>query len=196
MGKEDQTFCPIIKDKCKKEECKFWISEDCVMVHFFESQVIEFINKSEAMQELSEKRKKKEENYSFLEEGSEEDLSKELVEYALKEVPNEKYLSHFVKNMFWKIKGIESTYDLPSQLKLKVERVENKAETQKRQEVEKQEKLKLDTIIEDCLKWAKENGATKLTKSDVNAYVMDSEKSLTQASKDILYSKVNMRLKK
>lgn len=192
---EEGTFCPIIKDTCKEKKCKFWNDQDCMVANFFESQVIDFINKSEMMENLTAPREQKEVDYSWLEKTSEEDIINEMIEFSLKEFPDEKYLTYSLKNIFWQSKKLDDKYNLPSEMKIKIEKIESKADNVLRKKVEEKEKERLDQIIQNCYDWAKENGSSKLTKSDVNAYIMEVGESLTQASKDILYSKVNMRLK-
>lgn len=191
--KKELGFCPLIKEDCKGEKCKFWRMDDCSMALFFETQGVTFFNQVARLDEIEKEEKNI--DYSWFEKSNEEELSTELVEYALEQNPDEKYLSHFIQNMFWNVKGLENTYNLPSELKLKTDRIENKAQILFRKKIEAQEKEKLDEIVEQCFSWAKSNGALKLTKSDINAYLMENEISLTQNIKDILYSKVNMKLK-
>jgi hypothetical protein len=193
---EESSFCPLIKGDCKKEKCKFWRMEDCSIAMFMETQGVTFFN---AVADMEDTEKEKEEeipvDYSWLTETSEDKIITELVDYAFKELPDDKYLTHFIKKTFWSEKKIDDSYDLPRELRLKVELIENKADMLFNKRLLIEEKEKLTKIVDECYNWAIGLNSTKLTKADVNAYIMENEILLTQTSKDILYSKVNMKLK-
>lgn len=71
----------------------------------------------------------KETNKKLLEEETVDELAKELIEFAEKKFPEAMgYLSDSIRELFWQKRGIQDRYDLPPELRLKIERVEAKAE--------------------------------------------------------------------
>jgi len=196
FGKKESSFCPIIKDNCKKAGCKFWRMDDCSLAVFFETQGVTFFNQLAELDEIEKnKENEKSTDYSWLEKTSEEKIINEMIEYSLKEFPDEKYLSYSFKNIFWQSKGLGDKYNFPTDIKIKIEKVESKADNLFQKKIEEQEKEKIEDTIENCFNWAKKYNSTKLTKSDVNAYLLEIGKSFSTTSKDIIYSKVNMKLK-
>ncbi len=197
VEKDEVKFCPLIKQDCKKEKCQFWRMDDCSMASYCEMNVMKFYSEVAMLEAVDEQKKEEQEkiDYSSLEKGIDKDFAQELVNFSIKEVPKQRYLSNTIKHMFWDEKKLYNKYDFPSELKLKAVRIEKLAENLLIEQLDVEEKKRLESAVENCLKWAKENDMLKLTKPDINAYVMDSGESFTQASKDILYSKVNMKLR-
>lgn len=58
------------------------------------------------------------------------------------------------------------------------------------------EKQQLPKLAEDCVKWAEENRLTKVTKANVDYFVISKGIQLSKFSKDALYNEVNFKLRK
>lgn len=102
FGKKNEgSFCPIIKDDCKKAGCKFWRMDDCSLALFFETQGVSFFNQVAQLDELEKEQENKEPvDYSYLEKKTDDEIIDELVSYVLKEFPDTKYLTYTYKNLF------------------------------------------------------------------------------------------------
>ena len=61
--------------------------------------------------------------------------------------------------------------------------------------MEEKEKEKMPELIDECIKWAEENNLKKLTKAQMTVFLDEKDCSLIWTNEDILYTKVNFKLK-
>lgn len=126
------TFCPLIKENCKQDECIAW-KKQCVIVGYFAGEVEEYIN----FKEQSEKKEKPNiadkpvPNYSQIEATTHEQLANELVKMAKQEFSFDKELSSIpseLKDYFWSLNGVLETWKLPQNIRLKIKQIESLAD--------------------------------------------------------------------
>jgi len=135
---------------------------------------------SEEQEELPEDVRKK----------SVEELADEYYKYIEKEFPKAgRYELHITRESFWQEKGVNRFYS--GKGRILMEKVSNIVE----RKFEAKEKEKLPQLIEDCIEWANENGLKKITKSNINGFLAEKEDGLSTNNKDILYNRVNLKLK-
>ena len=77
-----------------------------------------------------------------------------------------------------------------------MEKVNQIAENEVMNTIVNEEKRQLPNIIEDCISWTKENGFYKLTRANMQAFLLEKGLHLTYLTQDALYIKVNFELKK
>jgi len=119
-----------------------------------------------------------------------EELADEYYKYIEKEFPKAgRYELHITRESFWQEKGVNRFYS--GKGRILMEKVSNIVE----RKFEAKEKEKLPQLIEDCIKWANENGLKKITKSNINGFLAEKEDDLSTNNKDILYNRVNLKLK-
>jgi hypothetical protein len=51
-------------------------------------------------------------------------------------------------------------------------------------------------LLDKAVEWAKQNKKNRFTKADTEAFLIDTETSLSRENYDLLYSKINTQLKK
>lgn len=194
------TFCPLIKDKCKKSECLAWKDDACLIFSFLEIQIEN--NKLADLEDFDEE--EPQEIPAELKSVSPEKLAQELVAFAKAESDansDEPIYIHQVADYFWRSKKIEK-WELPVDLEMKVEKAERMADqllekehqerTEKRLEKENAE---LPALVEDCIKWAQQKGFKKVTHADIDAYLMKKKINIHYETRRNLYATVNVELK-
>jgi hypothetical protein len=104
--------------------------------------------------------------------------------------------------LFWEQKGI-SRWLLEPELHLKVDKVDSLFRLNLEQEYSKRLKEQIETekkllpeLVEECLDWAEKEQLKKITKSNLDYFLIDKESELTVTSRDILYHRVNLKLKR
>ena len=159
-------FCPLIKENCKHESCVFW-QEKCLFVLFFQNCIAKpNVEVYEGAEEEEEEIVIPDEVKNF----SAEQLAELAFSYAQKEVQEEdqKWLFSDFFDEFWNSIGLEDKYDLSNDIRAKIDKAEkitlNKWKTMiadsGRAKFQK-EKESLPQLIQDCTKWAKQNGLKK-----------------------------------
>lgn len=266
-------FCPLIRDKCVREDCMMWSQDECVAVRFFrtagaivfeplpqepvrsskgeESEVSamgeeelaeelvsfikrlcpgvsgrisvdthayqfwikEGINPLAPTEELKTKIEKVETlAQKILDEEFEsrisdvrlktaEELAEELLSFVSEEFGLEEWCVTRKSHLYWLEKGLER-HCPPDYLKLKIEKVEaiadkeyrSKQEAQRRREIETEKEL-LNSVVPECLSWAKDNNVVKITKFDVNAFLADKGVRFSHETIDLLYWQVKSALR-
>ena len=120
---------------------------------------------------------------------SAEELSDEFLENLLKEVSypgrNDIYTA---EELFWQQKGLERYSSRGRLLRHQVSGIVLR-------KIEKREKEMIPQLIEDCIKWAKENELNKITKTNVIGFLAEKEIELSTNNKNILHSKASLKLK-
>jgi len=136
-----------------------------------------------------------------------ENIAKELAEFFKKETINPDkdlcYIHSTIKDLFWAKRGIDNHCDVPPEISLLIEKIENLAEKQLNDEIEAKHKLRLEKenecvppLVTACVSWAKERGLRSVTRTDVRAFMMEKkyEEVLPETEKSI-YAMVNVQLK-
>lgn len=141
----------------------------------------------------------------YLENSSVEQLAEDLANFVRKEFPESPALGvpYAARGAFWASKGIENTFMLKAELKLKTERASALAsETLTRMRAAARSKLE-QSLMDECLAWAKQHAMKKVTKADVDGFLHDKEATLADyqlirynyaISRDTIYREVNFRL--
>jgi hypothetical protein len=192
----------MLKKMCAGKNCMFWEDESCLFVEFFKKSAVSTFEGEETENfpiDVEVRKKKIPEDIKLM---SAEELAEELVEYVRKQFPDNVNMVYSVKDIFWKSKGLEDTWDIPLEIKLKIQQTELLADNKIAEENKKLEKIRLEKekeqlpdLIEDCITWAQGLGFNKITKSDLDTFLMEREIQLLKFSSDYLHNKVNLRLK-
>lgn len=189
------SYCPLLREQCKEDGCAFW-KEQCLFISFLENVTAR--SSSEVADQEEEVLIPKE-----MRDFSADELADEIFSYVKKESQDDETgWRGDLYNEFWNSKGIEDRFDLPKDIQSKMEKAEKIAEKKLEKDSKEREQIKyqkekeiLPQLIEDCIKWAKQNGLKRLTKSDISAFILEKDLELFADTETILYSKVNARLK-
>ena len=123
------------------------------------------------------------------------ELAKEIVEFAYKEFSDSLTSFYKVADAFWESKGL-NFIGADAKNRIKMERVNQIAEKEVMNALVNKEKEQLPQIIEDCISWAKENRFNKLTRANMQAFLLEKRLDITYFTQDALYVRVNFELKK
>lgn len=104
------------------------------------------------------------------------------------------YPNRTALDIFWESKGIQR-WEVDPKARLLMDRVDEKVGRRLQEERQKKENDRIPDIIQDCVEWAKENRFTKLTKSNLKAFLAEKTEQLTKNSEDIILLKVNLDLR-
>ena len=197
------TFCPFFKKICKGNECVMFKNGKCLIVSFLQI-VSEGVLSPEEIGETRriEILREEAEVPDWIKTRTAEELAAEILEFKKKEFPEDEYLdSHTICNLFWENKGIEH-YQMPSEIRLKINRANILARTQIRKEEEKRrkeqiqkEKEELPSLVSHCVDWARTNGLKRLTLADIDAYIMERNLEILKETRRALYAMANVQLK-
>lgn len=212
------TYCPLARENCKQDDCVMWRNENCLIIQIIEDFTLgpEGIAVDGTLEDYkdfgislpitppgssgyhsSPKQVPKE-----IEQSSPEELAQELTTFANEEFPDEEnlYIARF-SDLFWKKKNLER-WDLPFDIEMKVRKAEILAQTKLSEERQarlkkqlEEEKTELDKLVSSCVVWAKDQGLSRLTKSDVEVFLMEKEINILYQTKNALYAMSNTRLK-
>ncbi len=197
------TFCPIIKEKCRGNECVMWRDERCLIIAFMEIFVrapeeeniaiptgyeYEEIDKVEVPEEIKS--------------ATPEELAVKLISFVKEEFPDNKRIwIPNIASLFWRSKNVER-WNLPPDIKLKIEKAERLAQRQLENEREikekerlEMEKIELPSLVGSCVDWAREHGLKRVTKADVEAFLLEKNIEILPQTKRALYAMVNVQLK-
>ena len=128
-----------------------------------------------------------------------DELSNEMIQFLQKEFKDitEIYKNlRQVKSQFWLDKGVGDTWGLDPKTRIKIDKIEYKVEKYFLDSMRKKEEGILPKLIENCVEWCKNQGLTKLTKTNINYFLNENDITLTPIGNDTLYFKVNYELKK
>src|SRR3990167_1300611 len=195
-------FCPLLKENCKPDSCVFW-QEKCLFVLFFQNCIAKpnvevYAGAEEDEDEIVIPDEVK--NFSA------EQLAELAFSYVQKEVPEEEHiwLNSYYFDAFWNSIGLEelSKCALSNNIRAKIDKAEkitlNKWKTMiadsGRAKFQK-EKESLPQLIQDCTKWAKQNGLKRVTQSDISTFLLEKNIDILRETKTMLYSKTNALLK-
>lgn len=102
---------------------------------------------------------------------------------------------------FWRSIGVDR-WSLEPELQLKAQRVEMlmmrvreslREEAERRQVQEEAEEV--PRLVMDCVLWAIRNGLNKLTRSDVDAFLLDTKREWLPQTRRAVYAKANVEMK-
>jgi hypothetical protein len=127
---------------------------------------------------------------------SEEELVDEMIEFIKEELPTpDRHGFYQIRELFWSKKGVSSRFGISAEFRFKMSKVEMLVEKRIEEAQAAEEKEKLPDLIDECIDWCKDNGLKKVTKTNVKAFLAEKEANLSRNSEDILYQKVNFKLK-
>jgi hypothetical protein len=199
-------FCPLVREKCKGSECVMWKDGKCLVITFIENfgQLPEGefeghipIPTGYEHEEISQRGIPGE-----IKSATPEELAAELVSFAKKEFPDEERMwLRNIATLFWESKKIER-WSLPPDIKLKIEKaeilaqrqLESERETKERERLEK-EKAELPSLVDSCVDWAKEHNLKRVTKADIEAFLLEKDIEVLPQTQRALYALVNVRLR-
>jgi len=197
----EQRYCPLSRGDCSGERCIFWVENDCRLRILAEM----YAPPPSILEEIGKEEEPKQVALMKLEKASAEELSEELVKFTKEQFPAIERSGidlYRAKDAFWLERGVESTSELEPQIRLKIRRAEMLAERKLEREkvmMEKarveEEKKQLPALIDECVMWAKSSGLSRVTKSNIQAFLAEKEIELSDLSIDILYTKTNQKLK-
>jgi len=137
-----------------------------------------------------------EETAEQFEEKSAEEWAKELNQYIMKEFPNAKpWDIDRISEAFWESKGFKYI-ELDTKDRMKMDTIKDIVRKQQEDIIREREKQELPKIVEECIKWVKENGLKKLSRTSLNAFLSEKGIYLSLVGQDALYYKVNLELSK
>jgi len=128
---------------------------------------------------------------------SSEQLTDELLAFIEKELPESEISVGFpyeAEQLFWESKGLKRLLVEDPQVRIKMKRVEILARSRLEQRLQEKERELISELVEQCVKWAKDNGLKKVTKTNVDFFLTEAGRSLSRTSRDVIYNRVNLLL--
>ena len=123
-----------------------------------------------------------------------EDLAQEYVEYIKSHSTDLGYgMQTYIRDMFWEEKGLERNA-LSSAARYLLKSVELEVSKKLQTERQEQENERMPALVEECVKWCKEHGVSKLTVTILGTFMSAKRIRLSVNSKDVLFLKVSSRL--
>ncbi|MHA1251607.1 MAG: hypothetical protein ACTSRP_16570 [Candidatus Helarchaeota archaeon] len=182
-----------------------WKEEKCTMVKFMEN-VIQLGGEFKKILPISTSYESEEDGKRSVPEEVEfatpEELADELISFTKKEFPDERNVwINNIAELFWKSKNID-VWNLTPKMQLKIEKAEmiaqrkfEKDRMMKEKELLEKEKGELNAIVASCVDWAKEHGLKRVTKADVEAFLLEKNIEILPQSQRAVYALVNVQLK-
>ena len=118
------------------------------------------------------------------------ELTEKVIEYIIKLKPGgiRPYTDRALQNFLVAMEIKLVNYEVRSILLSKV--------SERMREIEKEEREAMPKLLDKAVEWAKQNKKNRFTKADTEAFLTDTETSLSRENADMLYSKINSELKK
>ena len=197
-------FCPFFKENCRGNECVMFENGECLVVSFLQTMksMSEGGSPSEEATETDMPiyGRLEAEVPEWIKTRTPEELAAEMLEFGRKEF-SEGVHFHRIASLFWKYKGLE-TYNMPSDVELKMEKanilahreITKEAEVKEREQIEK-EREELPSLIGQCVDWARVNRLKRLTLADVDTFLMEKRIEIHKKTRRALYAMANVRLK-
>lgn len=177
------TFCPLLRDTCKGNECIMLRDEECLLVSFLETVREDAPTPEEGMPQIQE-------GIDWIEKRTPEELAAEILEFIKKEEAEKGFDYYSASRYFWESKGIQELL-MPFEVRSKMQRADLLAERQKLQE----EKDELPALVGKCVDWARTNNLNKVALADVDAFLLEKDLHLLRETRRALYSMANLKLK-
>jgi hypothetical protein len=186
-----------------------WKNEECLIASFLQrisEEPEESITSSEESLEESKSgmilHREEAEAPKWLKTSTPEEIAVEILDLKKKEFPEEgQFDFHTISHYYWSGKGVES-YLMPPQIQVKIQKAEFLAEKEMRREEETQrkerlakEKEELPTLVSQCVDYARINGLKKLTRADVDTYILEKDLDILQETERAIYAMANFKLK-
>ncbi len=207
------TYCPLINENCKDNECVMWKGENCLIVTFL--GIIENAAQQSEKEFEETKEEIEEETFNEIKSSTAEELAGELVSFAKKEFPDqaERWI-HTVTELFWKSKNIGKWNEckLTADIELKIKKAEILAQEQLISEKEVREKVtgneqlsekevkekeQLVSLVDPCVDWAKKHGLKKVAEAYIDAFLLEKNIDVSpRTKKRQVYAMVNSKLEK
>ena len=191
-------FCPFLKDKCKGNECAMWKGERCLIISFMEDLMTppERTRETQVPDEIAS--------------ATPEELAAELISFAKKEYPDDEEFDgvYGLAELFWESKMV-SGGDIPTEIKLKIQKAEMLADRaldierevrEKERQAREKERIKreetdLPSLVSLCVDWAKDRGLKTVTKLDIRAFLMHKHIDILPETQKSLHALVNVELR-
>jgi len=199
--------CPFFKKTCLGNQCIMWKDENCLIVSFMENftQQSELEFKEGVPLYFEDETLKEKEVPTEIKLATPEELAAEMIAFAKKEFPDEddQYGNRIysIRQLFWQSKNIER-YGLPPEIQLKMEKAELLAQAQLKKEREakerealEREKAELPSLVSSCVDWAIDHGLTRITKADVEAFLLEKNIEILPQTKRSLYVMAGIEIK-
>ncbi len=203
-------FCPFINDKCRGNKCVMWEDNGCVIVNFMKSftelsegdVILPVVEEDNRTPDLYSELKREANIPEEIKTASPEELAAELVSFIKTEFPEAKRTRvRDISIIFWEIKNVER-WGIPPDIRLKLEKAEMLAKRQLEEEKElkekeqlEREKAKLPSLVNSCIEWAEEHDLKRVTKTDVEAFLIEKNVDILPQTQRALYAMVNVKLK-
>jgi len=173
-----------------KNETVYTLSEKTEWFSNFEQELTSLAKEErDADHSISRSSLEEEELPEEIRNKSAEELSNEFFEYLLKEFPHpDRRDIYTAEELFWQQKGLERYSSKGRLLRTQVSSIVSR-------KIDKREKEMIPQLVEDCIKWAKENELSKMTKTNVIGFLAEKEIELSSNNKNILHTKVSLKLK-
>lgn len=202
------SFCPIIKEDCKGSKCISWKDDNCLIFFWLE---LSTQSSKKSMEEdddfefeFEEKSHKK--VPAKIESSTVEQLANDLLEFTKKEFEGEEGYQRRIRvssNSYWEKIGLDRFYfDLPVDIRLKLEKAERLAQKQVDIELEAKtkkrldaEKAKLPELIDKCKHWAINRGVKKIILADLDVFLLEEDIKLLPQTKRAILATTNLDLK-
>ena len=197
-------LCPFYKENCKGNQCVMWYDEKCLIVNFLQKIQMDFSEEEAPSEDLSFARYEVEVAMpEDIKSATPEELAIEYINFLQREFPKLELIPHSnMFDLFLESKGLINRFNLPPEMRLKIRRAQMLArnEIEHRNELEHQmrlerEKEELPSLIERCIDWAITNGFKRVTKADVEAFLLENELDILPETRRSLYVMTNARIK-
>lgn len=195
--------CPFFKKKCLGNQCVMWKDETCLVVSFMENFVGQPPAEFERPEPLGFEMETREvEVPTEIKLATPEELAAKLIDFTQKEFPDEdrRWIRN-ISQLFWRSKNIER-WNIPADIQLKIEKAEllaqkqldSEREVREREQLEK-EKTELPSLVSSCVDWAKDHSLKRITKADVEAFLLEKNIEILPQTQRSLYAMANVEIK-
>ncbi len=118
-----------------------------------------------------------------------EEWAEEFYIYLQKDFPNaSRHDIYTAEHVFWEEKGLDR---YGGKARVLIDKIANIIQ----RKLEAKEKEMIPKLVEEGIKWAKDNELKKMTKSNIIGFIAEKGLNLSSNSKDILYNRINLKLK-
>ena len=118
-----------------------------------------------------------------------EEWAEEFYNYLQKDFPNaSRHDIYTAEHVFWEEKGVDR---YGGKARVLMDKVSNIIQ----RKLEAKEKEMIPKLVGEGIKWAKDNELKKMTKSNIIGFIAEKGLNLSSNSKDILYNRINLKLK-
>jgi len=158
-----------------------------------------FDEMNESEEEDDDEEKEEEEALKDISNKSTDVLCQEMIEFMNKEYENPSEIKKYLfesKRQFWMDKGLHSGYSGDPKIRLKIERVESAVDRHFTDLMRKDEEKLIPQLSVECIKWCKDQGLNKITKTNIRFFLDEKKLSMTSVGEDSLYLRVNHELKR